>query len=218
MIIRVMYTKTGALKYLSHLDMVRLIERAFRRAEIDLCYTQGFHPVAKMSFSPPVALGIESYAELLEVDIDSSVFNQEEFINRLNHSLPDGCAILDAKEIKEDERKMSKCSLRAEYEIILEHLTCDEVVIGIQKILDSDNCLITKKNKTGKMVQIDIRNRIFYLDTYENKENEVILRCVVDSTQNSILSPLNLINYLKDTCYLQIYENYRIIKTNMTVL
>jgi radical SAM-linked protein len=215
MIIRVKYTKTGMLKYLSHLDMVRLMERAFRRAEIDLHYTQGFHPIAKMSFSPPVALGIESYGELLEADLNCASFDSEDFIDKLNVSLPVGCRILDAVKIDKNESKMSKHLLKADYKILFDHLTCDEIVISIQKALDSDSCIITKKNKSGKEVQTDIRNKIFFLDTYENGDKKAIMRCVLDSTQNSILSPISLINYLKENCYLQVDENYKITKTDM---
>jgi radical SAM-linked protein len=217
MIIRVKYTKTDILKYLSHLDMVRLMERAFRRAEIDLHYTQGFHPIAKMSFSPPVALGIESYGELLEADLNCSSFDSNDFIDKLNTSLPIGCRILDAVKIDKEEGRMSKRRLKADYEILFDNLACDEIVISIQKAMDNDSCIITKINKSGKKVQTDIRNKIFYLDAYENSDQKAIMRCVLDSTQNSILSPVSLLNYLKENCYLQIDENYKITKTDMVI-
>jgi len=217
MVIRALYTKTNELKYLSHLDMVRLIERAFRRCDIALNYSQGYHPAPKIAFSPPIALGIESYAELMEADIDYKQYDTDQFINKLNDVLPNGCRIVWAKELLENEKRMSKCRLRAEYEVIFDYLACDEIVISISKVFESDNCYIKKVNKGGKIINTDIRDKIFYLDTYENKEGKAVLRCVLDSSQNSILSPFVLLTYLKENCFLNVCGNYEIIKKDMII-
>lgn len=217
MIIRATYTKTGELKYLSHLDMVRLIERAFRRSGIELNYTQGFHPTAKISFSPPVALGIESYCEMMEADVNCSEFSEEDFKEKLNTVLPAGCSISAAVEIKENEKKMSKCVLYSDYEIVFDCLDCDDLVISIYKATDSDSCFVKKTNKSGKEVQTDIKDKIIYLDAYENFEGKAVLRCILDNTQNSILSPAVLMDYLKESCYLNCPDNYKIIKKDVII-
>lgn len=217
MIIRAIYTKTGELKYLSHLDMVRLIERAFRRSGIELNYTQGFHPTAKISFSPPVALGIESYCEMMEADVNCGEFSEEDFKEKLNAVLPNGCCIISAAEIKEDDMRMSKCIIYSEYEIIFDCLDCDDLVISIYKAADSNSCFVKKTNKSGKEVLTDIKNKIIYLDAYENSEGKAVLRCILDNTQNSILSPAVLMDYLKESCYLNYPNNYRIIKKDVII-
>lgn len=217
MIIRAIYTKTGELKYLSHLDMVRLIERAFRRSGLELNYTQGFHPTAKISFSPPVALGIESYCEMMEADINCEEFSEEDFKEKLNDVLPSGCWIAGAAAIKEDDMRMSKCTIYSEYEIIFDCLDCDDLVISIYKATDSDSCFVKKTNKSGKEVLTDIKNKIIYLDVYENSEGKAVLRCILDNTQNSILSPAVLMDYLKESCYLNCPNNYRIIKKDVII-
>ncbi|MEL7571167.1 MAG: TIGR03936 family radical SAM-associated protein [Eubacteriaceae bacterium] len=217
MIIRAIYTKTGELKYLSHLDMVRLIERAFRRSGLELNYTQGFHPTAKISFSPPVALGIESYCEMMEADVSCEDFSEGNFKEKLNAVLPLGCSIISAAEIKDTENRMSKCIVYSEYEIIFDCLDCDDLVISIYKATDSDSCFVKKTNKSGKEVLTDIKNKIIYLDAYENSEGKAVLRCILDNTQNSILSPAVLMDYLKESCYLKCPNNYRIIKKDVII-
>lgn len=217
MIIRAIYTKTDQLKYLSHLDMVRLIERAFRRSGIELNYSQGFHPTAKISFSPPVALGIESFAEAMEADVKCLEFNEEQFKEKLNSVLPKGCVIKSAVQLQESNKRMSKCIIYSDYEILCDSFTCEELVISIHKALDSENCFIKKTNKNGKEVLTDIRNKIIYLDAYENFDEKAVLRCVLDSTQNSILSPAVLMDYLKESCYLNFTNNYRIIKRDIII-
>ncbi len=217
MIIRAIYTKTEELKYLSHLDMVRLIERSFRRAGIELNYTQGFHPTAKISFTPPVALGIESYCEIMEADVNCGKFSEENFKEKLNAVLPLGCSIMSAAEIKDTEKRMSKCIVYSEYEIIFDHFDCDDLVISIYKAADSDSCFVKKTNKNGKEVLTDIKNKIIYLDAYENAEGKAVLRCILDSTQNSILSPAVFMDYLKESCYLNCPDKYKIIKKDMII-
>ena len=59
----IVFSKTGLVKYISHLDMLRLFKRAFRRAGIELAYSQGFNPHPKMGFAQPLSLGYEAEAE-----------------------------------------------------------------------------------------------------------------------------------------------------------
>jgi hypothetical protein len=66
-------------------------------------------------------------------------------------------------------------------------------------------------------VQTDIRKRIIYLDAYENNEGKTVLRAILDSTQNSILPPAVLIEYLKSDCYLNATDNYKIIKKDLII-
>jgi len=70
---RVRYTKTGPARFISHLDVVRLFDRAARRAKISLVYSQGFHPRPKLSFGPPLSLGVGSIAEYLDLEVEMDV-------------------------------------------------------------------------------------------------------------------------------------------------
>ena len=86
---RASFTKVGLSKFLSHLDLMRLIQRAFRRAGIQLKYSQGFHPQPVVSFGPALSVGIEGTAELL--DFEAMVALEEKsFLSVINSVLPDG--------------------------------------------------------------------------------------------------------------------------------
>jgi radical SAM-linked protein len=80
------YLKTGAAKYISHIDLLRHMERIIRRGEIDINFSQGFNPHALMFFSPPVVLGIESKAEYVTLDTDMA---SSEVLRRYNASAPE---------------------------------------------------------------------------------------------------------------------------------
>ncbi len=88
MILRVKFTKKGYLKYISHLDLMRLFERGFRRAQIPIKYSEGFNPQPKFSIANPLALGIESEEEYMDINLHERI-PIDEFIERMNRELPD---------------------------------------------------------------------------------------------------------------------------------
>jgi len=85
------FTKIGQAAYLSHLDLIRLLQRIFRRSGLKLNYTQGFHPIPKMSFSPALSLGMESLGEWVEFELAEETPRQiEELRCQLNRFSPSG--------------------------------------------------------------------------------------------------------------------------------
>jgi radical SAM-linked protein len=92
------FAKFGPAKFLGHLELSRAMIRAFRRAQIPLVFSQGFHPLPKVSFGPPLPVGYESWAEFLDYHIQGNL-DPEEASSRLNALLPSGIRILETKEI-----------------------------------------------------------------------------------------------------------------------
>jgi radical SAM family uncharacterized protein/radical SAM-linked protein len=95
---RLHYKKMGAAKFLGHLELSQAMARTFRRAEFPLVFSQGFHPLPKISFGPPIPVGYESWAEFLDIQIQNH-FPLQESIPKLNLLLPPGIKILKAQEI-----------------------------------------------------------------------------------------------------------------------
>jgi radical SAM family uncharacterized protein/radical SAM-linked protein len=114
--IRVEFSKTGRLKHLSHLELVTLLHRAIRRAGFPLEYSKGFHPSPKISFGPPLGVGIAGLSEYFDMEI---VPPFDLIINRtkLNSMLPEGILIKDMSVIHEKEESLSSFITRYEYEI-----------------------------------------------------------------------------------------------------
>ena len=92
--VRLLFSKTGRCKYISHLDINRCFSRAITRAHIPLWYTEGFNPHPYMCFSLPLPLGVESMCESLDIRITGDI-SDEDIKVRLNGTLPDGIQILD---------------------------------------------------------------------------------------------------------------------------
>ena len=109
-IIRAKYKKEDDMIFISHLDLQRLLQRAFRRAEINLSYSQGFNPHPKMSYGNALALGVESQGEYVDIEIEDDI-TVEEFLRRINEELPKGVEFIKAKEISEIIEKTPLFSL-----------------------------------------------------------------------------------------------------------
>ncbi len=87
------FSKLGLMKYTSHLDMVRLFKRTFKKANVKLVHSQGFNPHPKMSFVLPLSLGYESNCELLEFEVEKTELSMIEIKEKMNELLPAGISI-----------------------------------------------------------------------------------------------------------------------------
>ena len=111
---RALFEKTGNARYISHLDLMRVFQRAFKRAGLPLTHTQGFNPRASVSIALPLSLGVESRCELLDFDLEHPV---GEIREKLNAALIDGVYI---REVYEQGQKLKNLSDQ-EVEIVALH-------------------------------------------------------------------------------------------------
>ena len=96
--LRFKFAKTGVLKYLSHLDIINIIVRAVRRARISAKYTEGFNPKPRITFGPPIPLGIESQAEYADISIMGDI-SPDDFISTMNDKLEEKIIISAARDL-----------------------------------------------------------------------------------------------------------------------
>ena len=149
-LVRVKYCKDGAIKYISHLNLAQVFTRTLRRADIPVVISNGFNPRFRISFGPPLPLGISSTSEYLDIRIKEEI-KVEELIGRLNLVLPQGLKILQAKIIPSSTDSLVKVIDRASYIITLKIK---------EKLLDS-----TAKNQENELrelkQEIEKNNKIF---------------------------------------------------------
>lgn len=96
------FTREDDIKYLSHLDMLRLLQRAFRRAEIPVAYSGGFNPQPRLSIALPLPLGVTAEHELAEIYLEDSL-SPSLFMTKMREKLPRGLSLIDAEEISAKE-------------------------------------------------------------------------------------------------------------------
>src|SRR5690349_18696157 len=116
--IRITFTKQGALRYTGHLDLHRLLERAARRAELPLAYSQGFHPQPKISIAAALPLGFASRAEVMDMKLENEI-EISNLPSRLNATLPSGLQVLTAELVDDHAPPLQTQVLSATYEVRL---------------------------------------------------------------------------------------------------
>ena len=206
MIIRCKYAKLGEISFISHLDLLRIFIRALRRENINVNYSQGFHPHPKMSFSPALSLGVESICEYVDIDIADEI-GMEEFQSRLNHALPRGVEITHCEEVSK-LGGITVLSSHSQYEFHIEHLD-EKMNQSIEKILGSEEIVIEKRNKKGKMLAINVRERIVDAFVKDGK----IYATLLNST-NGAMKPSEFMQILSKEYGEEIVPE-RIVKINL---
>ena len=145
--VRVRFSKTGLMRYLSHLEVMTAILRAMRRAGVPMLYTKGFHPHPKVSFGPALPVGVEGLNEYFDIELAPSV-DIAALPARVNRTLPEGLRIEDAAIITRDMRSLSDTFCRYEYEIIIP----DGTQQSVRSFLSSPHYHVSRDGKT-----VDIR-------------------------------------------------------------
>lgn len=156
--------KGEKVKYISHLDMQRLFQRALRRAKLPCAYSQGFNPHMLVSFACALPVGVCSKAEYAEVVLERFV-PPTECMARLNEVLPDGVKILNACEPKDTDPTVGSVIALAEYSFMLKD--SGSVQDKLDSMLKKEEILIEKKTKKG-FATVNVRNMIHSVKQKDN--------------------------------------------------
>ena len=198
--IRVWFGKEGQMRLLSHLDLVRLFDRAIRRAAIPISFTGGFHPGPRIAIANALSLGITSSGEIADFELKEDI-ELEEFQTKLSAQLPPQIPIYRVEEVDIKSPSATQILERAEY-LITVSTTEDNNPDWQQWIDRIKNCseiIWSKTTKKGKKKQVNLCDLLFDLKI-ENilPDNSVVLRylgsCRNDGTK---ISPDNIIYMLE---------------------
>jgi radical SAM family uncharacterized protein/radical SAM-linked protein len=163
--IRLRFKKQGEMRFLSHLELVHLFYRASKRADLPLCFSEGFHPMPRIVFATALPVGMESLMEIVDMECEGKM-TPPEVMERLNQTLPPGIEIMDAGEVPLFFDPSSSSHPSA-YWIPLDHLIPrEEAIAKIKKALDKKEFFIHQE-RDGKKRSVDIRPLIERLETKE---------------------------------------------------
>ncbi len=165
---RITFSKTGPLRYVGHLDLQTLWERAARRAGLPLAYSQGFHPQAKIYFASALPLGFSSRAEVMDMRLQTDV-ELSDLPRRLKEALPTGITILDVQGVDEAEPALQTQVSAAEYEVtVIEKLDRSKLQGGIERLLEAPSLPRVRRGKA-----YDLRPLIEELRLIADGESEL---------------------------------------------
>ena len=158
------FNKNEAARFVSHLDVQRLFQRAFRRADIPIAYSNGFNPHQQLSFATALTAGATSSAEWLDAKIDGDIAPKE-FIEKVNAAMPKGFSIKEAAAAEDKYPSLTAVMAAADYTVKLkftEDMPEDDIRSAVDKLL-SGSIVVLKKTKAG-MKNVDIRPMVYRME------------------------------------------------------
>ena len=180
-LIRVKYKKEDEMIFISHLDLQRLLQRAFRRAKINLSYSEGFNPHPKMSYGNALALVVESQGEYVYIEIEDDI-EVDEFLERINNQLPEGIKFIKGQEIDPKTPSLSSVIVYGEYIFNIDldtPLSKEFVKSRVLNFVKSEEIIVTKTNKKGRKVEVDIRPLIKNFDLVSLDDKKVTFESTI---------------------------------------
>lgn len=185
---RLLFEKTGNAVWMSHLDLMRLFQRAFKRAGLALKHTQGFNPRPSVSIALPLSVGVESVCELLDFDLDGEPVTNTVIRDGLNRSLVEGVKVLEVFDCGKKIRDLAflHCCITMEYDNGIPN----DAEVEIQKLFSRDALTVQKKTKSGPRDQ-DVIPMIRSLTVERAGESTLHLEALI-CCQNPTLNPMQL--------------------------
>ena len=166
--VRIKYTKSGTMKYIGHLDVMRYFQKATKRAGLDIAYSQGFSPHQLMSFAAPLALGVTSEGEYFDAEFNSLV-SSDEFVRRYNEQMVEGMAVNDVILLPDKAKNSMSIVAGSDYYVTI--LNRDDVgrnlLAIVPHLLEKDTIEVLRKTKKNEKVE-DIKPGIFKLSVEED--------------------------------------------------
>ena len=189
--LRLRFKKTGRAVYISHLDLMQTMQRAFFRAGLPLRYSEGFNPHPLISIALPLSVGTASECELMDFRLkeDTDLLTLPA---RLTAVMPEGIEILEAYEFTRKAAELKWLRVRGVFEY--DERDAASLLSALQDFFASDSIVITRKTKRGEG-ESDIRPAIREI-SFSSEGNDAVLEAVI-SAQEPTLKPELLADALR---------------------
>lgn len=172
---RLVFSKKGRARFISHLDLMRTFSRIFKRAKIPVWYTQGFNPRLYIMFPLALPLGTESDVEIMDISLTKKL-DENELMQRVNDVMPEGMHINKVYTPNMSHKDISA----SEYEIKLRFEGLDDPAGRFNEYLSQDKVIARKFSKKKGTVEIDIKNDIKPLEV-KNEGDILYIRLILPS-------------------------------------
>jgi radical SAM-linked protein len=149
---RIQYSKTGLTRFTSHLDVLRAINRTIRRSGLPIAFSMGFNPVPRLSFGPPLPLGIESEAEFFDLELTADL-SKEEVFHALKQALPPGLQVIKVGRLVHKVQSLTAMINSIVYQFILvaKVKQCSvQLEDWFERLWESAELNVIKNTKSGK--------------------------------------------------------------------
>lgn len=171
--IRIKFRRWGAVKFLGHLDLMRYFQKAVRRANIDICYSEGFSPHQIMSFAAPLGVGITSDGEYFDIEVHSTI-RTKEAMQVLNETMVEGIEVTGYVRLPDNAKTAMSIVAAADYELFFKegyispYCAKEWREIIQREFTEKEQFLITKKTKKSER-EIDLKPLVYAFEIHETE-------------------------------------------------
>ena len=153
---RIKFRKYGVMKFIGHLDVMRYFQKAMRRAEIPIAFTQGFSPHMIMSFANPLGVGLTSDGEYFDIELTEPIASKEA-VRKLNEVMVEGMEVVSFVQISENKKATGMAIIEAADYLALPKDGTEEVnEAAIEDFLSQEEILVLKQTKKSEK-EVNIR-------------------------------------------------------------
>lgn len=193
---RILFEKIENGIWISHLDLMRLFQRSFKRGGLNLKHTQGFNPRAMVSIALPLSVGVESKCEILDFELVDQILPFDEIKDRLNRTMPAGIRVLEVYDSTQKIKELTHldCFITLEYDDGVPEDALDE----IRGLFSREEVLVTKKSKNGPVEQ-NIIPMIQSMEATKISRQEIGLTVRI-CAQNPSLNPSQIVSAIEFCC------------------
>lgn len=186
--VRIIFSKIGRAKYVSHLDLMRTMTRAMRRAEIPLWYTEGYNRHPYLTFAAPLSLGYEGERESMDIRLEEDM-DYGELVSRLNAVLPEGIRAVEATEAMAKVKDLTAATYC---------MTLHCPVNVMQAVLDAPEILVEKRTKKKTLKTLDIKPYFSHAQLEAAGEQHCVLSVTLPCGSAENINPGLLLSALRD--------------------
>ncbi|MEG0896032.1 MAG: TIGR03936 family radical SAM-associated protein [Ruthenibacterium sp.] len=190
--VRVWFTKVGEASYISLLDLQRVMQRAFKRAQLPVWYTQGFNPHIYMTFAAPLSLGQESLVESLDFKTEDDTLNFEAVQKTLCACLPKSLAVQRVEQAQMDPKEIAFARYNVQYDVQY----AEKANAAFTQYAALAQAPMLKKGKGGKQKEINLKEFVEVLHTSQDENGfTAVLLLPAGNTFN--VNPMLLLTFLE---------------------
>lgn len=212
----VKFTKDEGIKFISHLDLMRTIQRAIRRSGVPIMYSQGFNPHMIFSIAQPLAVGQYSNGEYMEIEFFEDI-SENELYTKLNDNMPSGIRILNVVMVTSDKKIYPNVMAALEAATYDISIKCKDINEDeIKALLKAESWEILKKSKSKEKI-VDIKPMIKKL-SYSINENMLNFKVMLSCGSAENLSPVLFSKFVSENLSFCIKDSFiRIVRSDMYV-
>lgn len=183
--VRIKFAKYGTMKFIGHLDMMRFFQKAVRRAEIDVKYSEGFSPHQIMSFAAPLGVGIESRGEYMDLEV-LSMSSEEDMKDALNRVMVNGVEVLSVSVLPDQAKNAMASVAAASYRLQMKEgdFPIDGLAEKLQQFYAQEHIPFTKETKKS-VIELDLKQGIYEISA----ENDNAIHMLVNASSSGNIKP-----------------------------